>query len=99
MPIMLFHFVFVIFYNRAPEQAAGSAPAIEDDSVLEWLVTRGDHQAIVLARGVIVRHAPVKNQGPGLEFFQTRTDILCPMAAPPTFSRADVHKEGLELRV
>lgn len=49
MTVMLFHLVFVVFYHRAPEQAASSPPAIEDNTVLEGLITGRYDQAIVLA--------------------------------------------------
>jgi len=49
MTVVLFRFVFVVFYHWAPEQSAGPAPAVDDDPVLERLITRGHYEAIVLA--------------------------------------------------
>ena len=48
---------------------------------------------------MIVGHTPVKYQGLGFEFFQTRSDIGRPMTAPAALPRADVNQESLKLRV
>src|SRR6476620_5160802 len=80
MAVMLFHFVLVVFYHRAPEYSTGPPPAIDKDPVLEPLITRCHDQRVVFARCVRIRFTPVEHERLGLEFYQFRADVLGPMS-------------------
>src|SRR3954464_1572037 len=99
MAVVLFHFVFIVFCHRAPEQSAGPAPRVEKDSIREGLVARRHYQGIVLARSVRIRFAPVHDECLNLEFLQTRAEILRPMTAPSALSLADVDQEHSKLGI
>src|SRR5262249_30216323 len=75
------------------------APAVNKDPVFEPLVTRSYYERVVLAACVWVRFAPMEHQRLGLEFYQFRADVLCPMPTPAALSQADIVEEHRKLRV
>src|ERR1700757_3220297 len=99
MAEVLFDFILVVFFHWAPEQSTGPAPAVEKDSILEWLITGSYDQRVVFAGCVWIRFTPVEHQSLGFEFYQFRADILGPMPAPPALSQADIVEEYRKLRV
>src|SRR4051812_45216730 len=99
MAVMLFLFVLVILYHRTPKQSACPAPAIDKDSVLEPLVTRGHDQRVVFARCVRIRFTPVEHERLGLEFYQLRSNVLGPVPTPAALSQADIVQENRKLRI
>src|SRR5215510_15367587 len=99
MAIVLFHFVLVVFFHRAPEQSTGPAPAVEKDSIFEPLITSGHHQRVVFACCVRIRFTPVEHERLGLEFYQLLADVLCPMPTPAALSQADIVEEHRKLRI
>src|SRR4029077_11517646 len=75
------------------------APAVDQDPVLEALITRGHDQRVVFARCVRLRFTPVEHERLGLEFYQFRPMVLAPMPTPAALSHADIVQEHRKLGV
>src|ERR1044071_2904768 len=99
MAVVLFCFVLVVFYYRAPEQATRSPPAVDKNAILESLVTSSHDQRIIFARGVWKCFTPVQHQRFGLKFYQFSSNVLRPVPTPAAFSQPDVVKEYRKFRV
>ena len=65
-------FVVGIAVKRAPEQAAGAAPVVEHDPLLERLALGGDDDEVVLGLGAGVGFAPVLLEGFQVQLVQTQ---------------------------
>ena len=96
---VLFHFIFVVFYDRAPEQPPAPAPGIEKNSIHKGLVAGSHYQRVVLARSVWIGFAPVHDERLRLEFLQPGAEVLRPMTTPSTLSLADVDQEHRKLGI
>src|SRR5213082_2651300 len=98
MAVVLFYFVFVVFFHRAPEQSARPAPGVEKDSILEALIAGSHYQPVVLAGSIRIRFAPVQHKRLNLEFLQPRAEVLRPMSTPAALPFPDVDQEDRKLR-
>src|SRR5207245_11039530 len=99
MAVVLFYFVFVVFFHRAPEQSSRPAPGIEKDSILEALIAGSHHERVVFARSVRIGLAPMQHQRLELEFLQTRAEVLRPVTAPAALALANVDRDHRELAI
>src|SRR6266550_1273731 len=97
MAVVLFYFVFVVFFHRAPEQSSCPAPGVEKDSINEGLIARSYYQRVVLARSVWIGLAPMQHERLKLEFLQTRAEVLRPVTAPAALALPNVDQEHREL--
>src|SRR5437868_15508111 len=93
MAVVLFYFVFVVFFHRAPEQSSRAAPGIEKDSILEALIAGSHHERVVFARSARIGLAPIQHQRLELEFLQTRPDALRPVTAPAALALPNLDQE------